>query len=564
VADAGPIRRVTAALAKGPFTTAITLGRLRTGLIVVFVVGLIGLPLARLAGVALEDGPAALSGVLGGPLAIRAIVNSVWTSTFAAVFAVVAGTAAAIVTERAAGKARVWLRAGILAPLLVPPFVLAFGWTRAFGPHGLTDQLFGVALPGLYGPLGIVLVVATAATPLAWLIVAAALATRVEPELELAARASGAGALATFRTVTLPLLRPALLGAGVVTFVFGLNAFGVPAVLGTPAGFPTITTRLYQDLALSADPASFVRATALAATLVIIAATVVGAADTLLRSRPAARTSQPFSAGAGSAGGGRLASAALLAVIVVLTVIPTIGVVLTALTRAVGLEPVPANWTMDNFATAIDGRMVGALARSLGLAATAATVVLILAALVVAGSRGGRARLAGTAITLGFAVPGSALAVAVLITYGGLLRDTLAIILVAYVAKFWALGHRQLAGSLERLPADLVRAARVSGAGPLTAARTIVAPVLRPSIVAGWVVVFVFGLHELTMSTLLYGPRTSTLAVVVLNVQQLGDPTVTAALAVLLMLLVGIAAVPLLVLGRGRAQASIGPAGVTG
>jgi ABC-type Fe3+ transport system permease subunit len=66
------------------------------------------------------------------------------------------------------------------------------------------------------------------------------------------------------------------------------------------------------------------------------------------------------------------------------------------------------------------------------------------------------------------------------------------------------------------------------------------------------------------MSTLLYGPRTSTLAVVVLNVQQLGDPTVTAALAVLLMLLVGIAAVPLLMLGRGGPRVSIGPGGVTG
>ncbi|HET9519443.1 MAG TPA: hypothetical protein VFO73_00180, partial [Candidatus Limnocylindrales bacterium] len=73
--------------------------------------------------------------------------------------------------------------------------------------------------------------------------------------------------------------------------------------------------------------------------------------------------------------------------------------------------------------------------------------------------------------------------------------------------------------------------------------------------------VFVFGLHELTMSTLLYGPGTSTLAVHVLNVQQLGDPTVTAALAVILTLLIALAAVPLLLVGRGPAAEPSGIAG---
>jgi iron(III) transport system permease protein len=62
--------------------------------------------------------------------------------------------------------------------------------------------------------------------------------------------------------------------------------------------------------------------------------------------------------------------------------------------------------------------------------------------------------------------------------------------------------------------------------------------------------VFLFALHELTMSSLLYGPRTATLSVVVLNAQQLGDPTVTAALAVLLVGLIAVVAVPLALLGR--------------
>ncbi|MBA2314526.1 MAG: ABC transporter permease subunit [Chloroflexi bacterium] len=222
----------------------------------------------------------------------------------------------------------------------------------------------------------------------------------------------------------------------------------------------------------------------------------------------------------------------------------------------------PENWTLGNFGLAVsDSRFAGALLRSIVLAAGAASLVLVLGAVMAGALRGRRARIGGTALTLGFAVPGSALAVAVLVAYGGLLRNTLLIILVAYVAKFWALGHRQLAGSLDRLPVDALRAARASGAGPLTTLRTVAAPILRPSIAAAWILVFVFGLHELTMSTLLYGPGTATLAVHVLNVQQLGDPTVTAALAVILTGLVGVAATPLLVVGRrSAATRPTGPA----
>ncbi|MEP6638428.1 MAG: ABC transporter permease subunit, partial [Chloroflexota bacterium] len=337
--------------------------------------------------------------------------------------------------------------------------------------------------------------------------------------------------------------------SAVVAFVFAVNAFGVPAVLGTPAGFATITTRIYQDLALSAEPAAFVRVTTMAVTLVVLAFVVVGSADALLTRRQATRTA--LSAGGGSHGPGGTAIALVMgAAIVVTTILPFTAIVLTALTRAAGLAPVPANWTMANFGDAIDGRFVGGLAHSLILATAAASIVSLLAAVLIA--LRGRAKILGSAVTLGFAIPGSALAIAVLLAYGRWLGDTLAIILLAYVAKFWALGHRQLAGSIDRLPPDQVRAGRASGAGAFDTLWSIVIPFLRPSIVAGWLVVFVFALHELTMSSLLYGPTSATLAVVVLDVQQLGDPTVTAALAVLLTGLVLLAAAPLAVVGAGR------------
>jgi iron(III) transport system permease protein len=234
--------------------------------------------------------------------------------------------------------------------------------------------------------------------------------------------------------------------------------------------------------------------------------------------------------------------------------VPLIALVLAALTRAVGLAPVPANWTLANFGAVLDGHTLAAFGNSLLLGALAAAGAVLLALLGLAAVRG-RWRTPATSLAgVSFAIPGSTLGAAVLIAYGPLVRDTLVIILIAYLAKFWVLAFRPLSAALEGLAADLGRAARVSGADALTTARTILAPLLWPSIAASGVLVFVFALHELTMSSLLYGPTTATLAVVVLNLEQLGDPTQTAALAVIVTLLVALVSLPLA--GRLSAFAS--------
>jgi iron(III) transport system permease protein len=132
--------------------------------------------------------------------------------------------------------------------------------------------------------------------------------------------------------------------------------------------------------------------------------------------------------------------------------------------------------------------------------------------------------------------------VALLITYGRWLSGTLTLILLAYLAKLWAFAHRPIAGALDRLPPDELRAARASGAGALTAVRTVALRPLAPALLGAWLVCFLTALHEVTMSSLLYGPGSETLAVIVLNSQELGRVGPTAALSVLLSLLVAVPA----------------------
>ena len=532
---------------------------------------LVLLPLLILLRTALEEGLRPLLEAVAS--AVPAISATLWTSLGATLLAVVIGATIAVLTERTDVPGRRGLRLAMLLAFIVPGYVAALGWLNAYGPGGLLDDTLGFAAPALVGPFGVIVVMGVEAAPIAYLVIVAGLATRAEPDLERAARASGAGPIDAFRSVTLPLLAPFIAGAAAIAFVLSLTSFGVPAVLGIPAGFTTMTTRIYRDLAFSSDPASFARAVGLAVVLAVGAALVLAIADWLLERRRTHRSGAfagPLGHIGGAApgplegGGGRrrvrpraLAGGVLAWLIVTLVVIlPLLGLLLTALTRAPGLAPLPANWTLDNFREVLDPRTVKALGNSVLLAAGAAVGVIALAGLAVMARRGRGAGLTGGLLGLTFALPGSTLAVAVLLAYGVALRDTLLIILIAYLAKFWALGYRPVAAGLDGIPADSYRAARVSGASVWMTTRTIVLPLLRPMIVAGGLIVFMFGIHEVTMSSLLYGPGSATLAVVVLNLQQLGDNGLTAALAVVLAIAVAVASLPLL--GRSGALERVG------
>jgi iron(III) transport system permease protein len=214
--------------------------------------------------------------------------------------------------------------------------------------------------------------------------------------------------------------------------------------------------------------------------------------------------------------------------------VPLVALVTTALTRAVGLPPTPANWTLRNFGAVLTLRNSEALGRSLLLALLAASLLVALGGCVAALERTRVGRSAGTLVMLTFVLPGSTLAVGLLITYGRWLGGTLLLILLAYLAKLWAFAHRPISGALDRLPPDELAAARGSGASLPVAIRTVVLRPLAPALLAAWLVCFLTALHEVTMSALLYGPGSETLAVVVLNSGELGQVGQTAALSVLL------------------------------
>ncbi len=509
---------------------------------IVAVVALLGVlvatPLVSLARGALDQGWSTMAEVLRDADVMTALWHTVLLAVIVTVISVSLGSALAIAFDRAMIRATAGWRLALLLPMLVPQFAVTLSWTQAYGPGGFSDHLFGVALPGLYGPLGIGLLLTVDSVPLTWLIVTAAMAVRREPDLARAARASGAGPWATLWTIDLPLLRPALTAAAAVVFVSSVNSFAVPQVLGSAQGYQTLATLVYQQLTLSVGPEAFAQLSTTALLMVALVLVALAGADRGLgrvvrgQARYGASGMSPASAGIRS---NRLVVGGVAAYVVLTSVLPLLALVLASLSRAAGLLPEPKNWTPSNYVVALTGQAGVALTRSVVLAVVAGLVVTVIASLVVGVGGESRRRL-GTAVTLGFAIPGSALAVGTLIAYGTWLGGSVIIILMAYLAKSWALGHRALLAGVDRMPPELTRAGRASGASPVTVLRTITAPLMATALATSFGIVVLFALHELTMSSILYGPDTATFAVVVLNQQQLGEIGGSAAMAVILTL----------------------------
>jgi len=323
-------------------------------------------------------------------------------------------------------------------------------------------------------------------------------------------------------------------------------------VIGAPAGFSTITTRIYADLALGSDPQSFVDAITLAVLLMAITLIVVAPADRLLGGRLSlSRTSARDSDWGTGSRTPRILVPIVLALYLIFTCgLPLLALVSAAFTRAVGVAPSPGNWTLDNFLAVLTPRTAEALGRSLYLAVAAGSILLVLGGCTAALSRTRSGRAVSVLVALTLVLPGSVLAIGLLIGYGRWLGDTVLIILLAYLAKLWALAHRPISAAVDRLAPAGLQAARASGANLPTALATVVLPLLRPALITAWALCFLTALHEVTMSSLLYGPGTETLAVVVLNSADLGRIGVTAALSVLVTAVVVVAGAALWMLGR--------------
>ena len=479
---------------------------------------------------------------------VDAAVNSAVSAGVSAALAVVIAVAMALVLDRTDLPGRNIVRLILLSPLLIPPFVGAIAWTGLLGPSGMINKFwaeqFGGPLWNIYGGDGVIFLLTLHSYPLAYLIVAAAL-RRIPGDLEQAARVAGASPWRALRDATLPLLRTAAIAAFTLTAVSNLADFGIPALIGLPDRYVTLSTMVYRFIQSGtvAKPLEVVSTIGIVLLVLAVAAVavdrVLGRRNTYIDAATTVSARLPL--GRSRAAVGFLVWTLALAV----TLLPILALASQALLPAPGIAFTWENLTLDSIVAAVTapGTLVG-IQNSVMLAVGAAVICGVVGlALGVLTTRTRSRDNVGLDVVamLPQAIPGLVIAVGWLIVgrYTGLF-DTRWVILCAYVMAFLAIVVQAVRAPLKATPSALEEVARSSGASPVRALYDVSWKLAVPAAITGGVLVALTAVRELTMSVLLVAPGTQTLGVSIFNLQQAGDYNAAAALS-LIVALVGIA-----------------------
>jgi iron(III) transport system permease protein len=492
------------------------------------------------------------------PRMLRSIGNTLLVSSGATLVAGAFGILLAWTHARTNTPGRRVLEPLTLIPFFLSPYVGAIAWSYLAAPRvGLLNNWLR-ALPGVDGdPLsvynrgGIVWVLALFFTPVMYLFVIGSL-RRMDPALEESARTSGSSIVQVARRITLPLVTPAILSGAILVFVSSAGEFGVPLALGSPFKIETMTTQIYNLTSGSAIDynASAALSTVLAA--ITLAFVFIHRKIVLPRSYTTI-TGKGYRPAIVDLGPWRWAALALnLFYLLMAVFLPLLALLLVSISVRWEGRFDPGAITLANYAYVFTYPLSArAVWNSLKLAVAGATICMALALLVGYAIHRGRGRGRGaldvvSSLPVGF--PGIVLAMGILIAY---IRTpvyaTLWILLIGYITRYMPYGQRLVSSMLLSLSAELDQSSRTSGASWLTTVRRISLPLLKPGILAGWLLLFVIFLREFPISVLLYKGGLEVLSVAVWYFVEHESAVRTAAVA---MVQVGLLLVAILVFRR--------------
>jgi iron(III) transport system permease protein len=489
--------------------------------------------------------------LLATPVHRAALFESLKLSAATVVAAAAVGVPFAFLTH-GLGRLGRTLRSVAFAPLLLTPVLGVLGFRLLCGRGGVLARAFPGYEGEFRGFLPVLVVHAATLFPFFFAFASAAL-ERFDRGLFDAARTLGASRTRAFLTVVLPSLAPGLLSAAALTFMSSMASYTAPYLFG--AGDRTLTVAVaVAKFDAPADAAGL-------AVLLLAASLLSLLPLALVRNRAAPGKPSPVAPAGGRPLSRALRAAAALAFAV--AVCAPLSAVALASFKARGFlgdEGLFADLTLEHYRTALSALRGDAfgpaaeLAPSIGRSlvyATVATAVGAAFALALcvaardAASAVRRALLAAAALP--FAVPGTALAVALIETFstrgpfgvGPALTGTAAVLPFAYVVRNLPLHVRATESALAQLPAEVEAASRTLGRGPFATTLRVTLPLLMPGVFAGALLAFVGAAGEFVASVLLHTHGTTPASVTVFEAFGGADYGGAAAAGVLLAVATG-------------------------
>lgn len=439
------------------------------------------------------------------------------------------------------------LQWGLMLPLAIPPYILAFvalGFTDYSGPMQQLLTMLGLGiewLPDMRNPFGVGLVFTLSLYPYVYLLMRSALQRKGRSSYE-SARTLGYSKIAAFWKLVLPITRPAWVAGLALVLMETLADFGAVSIFN----FNTFTTAVYKSWY---GFYSHNTAAQLATILLLFVALAVLAEKW---GRGQGRYDQT---GAALKQYRQKLSGfwGVFAQVVAWSVF-AFGFILPVIQLCV--------WAIGSFERHTGGTL-NLLTNTVLLAVTAAALTLIVATIMVWAQRhkASKPRLLMNEFSqLGYAMPGTVLAVGLVMALNGIdswigyLFDSkeqwfatgLVALLLAYVIRFLRIGYGPLASSMGQIKPSVIETAGILGAGKRERLFRVYIPLLRPGVLTALLLVFVEVMKEMPASLILRTYGWDTLAIRIYELSSEGEWELTALPAILLVA-VGIIPVILLI-----------------
>jgi iron(III) transport system permease protein len=473
------------------------------------------------------------------------LTNTVSIAVMATVMAIAIGFALAWILTRTNVPGRGRLERLMELPYYMTPLVGALAWSVLASPKsGFFNQIWHSLggsgdLFNVYSMVGIAWIMALFEGTVAFVMIAASMKS-MDPALEESARVMGASKLRTALTVTLPLVMPGVLGATLFVFAEMLGSFAAALVIGIPARIYVITTSIW-DSTLSYPP-DYGRAAAMGLALFVVMFGMLTFYRRLVnRGSFATITGKAFRPRPMNMGGLAWLLLGVCCLYIFLAVVLPIGaLILTSLQRFATVILDQAQWTFGNYRMALGlGPVRAALSNSLLLGfgvATAGVVVMALLVWIIYRSQMKGRGAVEYLVMFPQAVPRMVFGLALLWAWLNIpipIYGTLWLLALAYFTVMLPLGVRTLAGVVLQIDKSLEECARVCGASWGYQMRTITLPLLRPGILAAWLLIFMACVRELGVSVFLMGPNAKVIAPSIISAFSSSGTELTAAMALI-------------------------------
>ncbi|MGQ0445702.1 MAG: ABC transporter permease [Beijerinckiaceae bacterium] len=484
------------------------------------------------------------------PRYLDAIWRSVQVATIVACLSVVIGVGMAWAVARTDMPGKGFVRACVIGSFITPPFLGALAWILLAAPQaGALNKALALLLGiqptvlNIYSLTGLCFVMAIYAYPFAYLFTAASLEL-MSSEVEDAALILGASMWRTIRSITIPIVLPAILGSFVLVFVESLALLGSPLLLTTPARIQLITTQVYEFFQY---PARIEYAAAYSLPLLLITVALVLLQNRLLRKRSFATLT-----GKGGArllvelGGWRyVVLGACLLVCALSLFLPYMALLLASVSKAWGQGLSLANITLEHFRWILvsHGTTQQAILNTLWFSAAAACLAMILAfaaAYIQARRLVPGAQMFGYAAMFPAVIPGIVLAIGFLAAFASppfFLYGTPTILILAFTTRFLPIAYVSSSSSLRNVHPEFEDAARILGASAGRAVRSVTVPLVGKGLLSGWLLVMLSGIRELSAAIFLFAASTKVMAILLIDLSEEGQFERLAALSVLMLIM---------------------------